>query len=155
MWGAARAGVGGVGVGGAGVGGAGVAGVGVGGAGGGREGPGGPRGDLVHHSQKGAFSLRRGRWKVIFGTAGSGGWPPPADGFPDPVVFDPAFPDPALLERARAGDGAAPTGQLYDLEADPGETVNLFEERFDVVLELARVLDGYRRGGRSVPKRGP
>ena len=31
------------------------------------------RPDAVHHSNNGSFSLREGRWKILF-TAGSGGW---------------------------------------------------------------------------------
>ena len=90
------------------------------------------REDLIHHSVTGAFSLRRGDWKCIFGTRGSGGWPPPADGLPDP----------------------SGPGQLYDLAADPGEQVDLWDERQDVVTELGQLLEGYKREGRSVPRRG-
>ena len=99
--------------------------------------------DMIHHSQKGVFSLRAGRWKCVFGTEGSGGWAPPADDFPAPVVFDDRFPDAAFLADL-------PAGQLYDLQTDPAEQRNLWHARFDVVIKLAAQLDAYRRGGRSV-----
>jgi arylsulfatase A len=85
------------------------------------------RGHLVLHSEAGVFGLREGPWKLIEGTEGSGGWPPPTGGPPVP---------------------GAP-GQLYDLSADPGESVNRFSERPDVVARLAALLDAERRGARG------
>jgi arylsulfatase A len=77
-----------------------------------------PRTSIVHHSQRGVFAVRCGRWKAIFGTLGSGGWPPPA------------------------GEGPVPgaDGQLYDLERDGGETTNLWFEHPQVVAELDALL---------------
>lgn len=86
---------------------------------------GGARRHLVLHSEAGVFALRVGRWKLIEGTEGSGGWPPPAGG--PPVAGAP--------------------GQLYDLEADPRERRNLYGERPDVVARLQAVLDAEREGG--------
>ncbi len=77
---------------------------------------------LVMHSEAGVFALREGAWKLIEGTKGSGGWPPPTGGGPVP---------------------GAP-GQLYDLAADPHETRDLFEARPDVVARLAARLDRIR-----------
>jgi len=93
----------------------------------GDQGAGGPRSDLVHHSVTGAFSIRRGDWKCIFGTQGSGGWPPPPDELPDPQC----------------------PGQLYDITEDPGETTNLWDSRPDIVSGMRELLEGYQRSGRS------
>lgn len=90
-----------------------------------------PREHLVLHSEAGVYALRAGRWKLIEGTRGSGGWPPPAGGPPVP---------------------GAP-GQLYDLEADPQERRNLFDERPDVVARLQALLDAERAHGRGAPPR--
>lgn len=92
-----------------------------------------PREHLVLHSEAGVFALRAGPWKLIEGTLGSGGWPPPAGG--------PSVP-------------GAP-GQLYDLEADPRERRNLFGERPDVVARLQALLDAERHGGRSAAPTAP
>ncbi|MEM7308760.1 MAG: arylsulfatase [Planctomycetota bacterium] len=93
------------------------------------EGAAAARDHLVHHSGQGVFALRVGRWKLILGR-GSGGfsrWAPPED---------------------------APAGQLYDLEADPGEATNVYAERPDVVERLEARLAGLRASGRSVPLSG-
>lgn len=67
------------------------------------------------------------RWKVIFDTRGSDGWVKPRDDYP------------------REG---AP-GQLYDVESDPYETKNLWDERQDVVRRLAKLLAKYKNQGHS------
>jgi arylsulfatase A len=85
------------------------------------------RTDLIHHSNDGMFSLRRGRWKFEEGL-GSGG-------FTEPRSVQPA------------ADG--PRGQLYDMVADPGELYNLYPDRPDVVAEMSALLDKYRRAGRT------
>lgn len=43
-------------------------------------------------------------------------------------------------------------GQLYDLEADPGETKNLYFERLEIVKELKALLDQSKASGRSRPE---
>lgn len=78
---------------------------------------------LVHHSVFGHFAIRSDEWKLILGTRGSGGWPPPSDGAPD-------------------WDGP---GQLYDLVADPGEEHDRHFDRPDVVERLRRALEHERR----------
>jgi len=92
--------------------------------------PSGPTRDhVVHHSERGAFSVRQGHWKCIFGTKGSGGWPPPRDKRPVP--------------------GAA--GQLYDLDVDPAETTDLWDEQPEIVERFAALLDRCRGKGRTRP----
>jgi hypothetical protein len=39
--------------------------------------------------------------------------------------------------------------QLYDLDADPGETTNLQARHADVVKRLTERLEAYRASGRS------
>ena len=67
--------------------------------------------------------VREGRWKLI-AHLGSGG-----------------FSKPRRVEPAPGG----PRGQLYDLEADPGETTNLWSEHPDVVARLERLRAAVRR----------
>ena len=75
------------------------------------------RRDLIHHSATGVFSIRRAEWKLILGTQGSGGWPPPSGGPPEPDV----------------------PGQLYNLANDPWEQHNLWDEQPDMVAEFSRL----------------
>ncbi|MEM7538765.1 MAG: arylsulfatase [Chloroflexota bacterium] len=86
------------------------------------------REDLIHHSVTGVFSLRRGAWKCIFESQDSGGWPPPTGGPPVP--------------------GTA--GQLYNLESDPYEQSNVWDEYPEVVRALSDLLVKYQQTGRSV-----
>jgi arylsulfatase A len=76
------------------------------------------RDDLVHHSGAGVFSIRRGSWKLVHESPGSGGWPPPAGGSPVP----------------------GSSGQLYDLAGDPGEQDNLFFREKGIARELTELL---------------
>lgn len=77
---------------------------------------------IVHHSSKGFFAIRKGGWKLIE-KRGSGG-----------------FSVPAIVEP-KAGE---PVGQLYNLNEDPSETTNLYDEKPEVVNELLRELEAIR-----------
>lgn len=88
-----------------------------------------PRQSMISHSQKGVFSVRKAQWKVIFGTKGSGGWPPPRGGPPDPDS----------------------PGQLYDLSVDPTEQDDLWAERKDIASELSDLLGEARSRDRTAP----
>jgi arylsulfatase A len=82
----------------------------------------------VHHSYLGKFAIRQGRWKLIL-TPGSGGWSFPVK--PEDVKD-------------------LPSAQLYDLEADPGETRNLQAAHPEKVRALSALLEEYKNKGRSV-----
>ena len=84
---------------------------------------------LVHHSGFGVFSIRQGPWKLIVDTLGSGGWPPPRGTQPQPGT----------------------PGQLYDLDRDPQETRNLWDEHPEIIERLKALLERYRAQGRSAP----
>ena len=83
----------------------------------------------VHHSVSGMFALRQGSWKLIVGR-GSGGFTAPRKIKPKP---------------------GEPAGQLYNLAADPREEKNLYQEKPEVVTRLRKLLNKYRKEGRSVP----
>jgi arylsulfatase A-like enzyme len=83
------------------------------------------RSGIIHHSIGGYFAYRQGKWKLCL-AKGSGGWTSPKEN--------------------EVTDGC-PAGQLYDMEADPGETNNLYESRPDIVQQLlARLTSDVNRG---------
>jgi arylsulfatase A len=86
---------------------------------------------VVHHSGNGMFAIREGDWKLVEGL-GSGGFTAPAAVKPTP---------------------GGPTGQLYNLRADPLEQRNLYQQRPEVVNRLTQLLGRYRTEGRSRPAR--
>ncbi|TWU34233.1 sulfatase family protein [Novipirellula artificiosorum] len=77
------------------------------------------RDTLVLKSGSGLMMVRQGDWKLIDGL-GSGGFSKPS--------------------KVKAGEGD-PTGQLYDLKNDLGETTNLFRDKPEVIDRLKRELD--------------
>ncbi|HIN80749.1 MAG TPA: hypothetical protein EYN00_06710 [Planctomycetes bacterium] len=79
---------------------------------------------LVHHSGNGVFAIRRGPFKLILGK-GSGGF----------TRFKPA--------------ADAPRGQLYNLDDDPGEMNNLYNDKPEVVEKLSELLKQVRNSGNS------
>jgi len=83
---------------------------------------------IVHHSVNGSFSIRQGKWKLEL-CPGSGGWsdPKPAD----------------------AKKNNLPKVQLYDLNRDISEQVNLQAEYPKVVEQLTTLLQSYIDRGRS------
>ena len=78
---------------------------------------------VVHHSIEGRFAIRQGRWKLAF-CAGSGGW-------------------------SKGGGKESP--QLYDMEADVGETKNLAKDNPEVVEQLTALIKRWIDDGRSTP----
>lgn len=86
----------------------------------------------VHHSVNGSFAIRSGRWKLAQ-CPGSGGWSDPRP------------------EKAAAAK--LPAQQLFDLDADIGETKNLIDAHPEVAARLSRLLQRYIESGRSTPAR--
>ena len=86
-----------------------------------------------------ALAIRRGRWKYL-DHKGSGG-----NNYARGVLKPYALPETAPK---------AP-GQLYDLQADPGETTNLYFKHPQIVRELKARLERYKTAGRSRPVERP
>ncbi len=86
------------------------------------------RPNIIHHSQTGVFSIRRGDWKLIHDTMGSG-----SSGDDDRVIPQAGY-----------------RGQLYNMKDDPYETNNLFMENMDLVVELTNLLIRQKTEPRSI-----
>ena len=84
------------------------------------------RSSLLMRSGSGMMTVRQGSWKLIAGL-GSGGFSKPKKITPKPN---------------------GPTGQLYNLDEDLGETNNLFQRQPEVVKQLQQVLDKVVQSGR-------
>jgi arylsulfatase A-like enzyme len=95
------------------------------------------RSHTLHQTMRLELAIRCGKWKYL-GHQGSGGNDYEKDVL-KPYALSDTAPD-------------AP-GQLYDLETDPGETINLYFEHPDIVAELKAQLDAYQKSGRSAPIR--
>ncbi len=89
----------------------------------------GSRTTVVHHSVGGKFAIRDGRWKLVL-CPGSGGW---------------------THNDAEAAKAGLPLVQLYDMQADPGETCNLHTAHPDKVKGLIALLKQQVEDGRSTP----
>ncbi len=85
---------------------------------------------VVHHSVSGHFAVRQGPWKLLL-CRGSGGWSPPRE-----------------PEAARQD---LPLVQLFNLDEDPRETVNLQAEHPGIVEQLTAELRQIIEQGRSTP----
>jgi len=88
------------------------------------------RESIVHHSINGSFAVRSGNWKLIV-CPDSGGW---------------SYPRPRDIEKDNLD---LPPMQLYNLEADIGETKNLIADHPDKVEELKSMLKKIILDGRS------
>ena len=103
----------------------------------------GRRGDVpvrpftLHQTMSLALAIRKGQWKYL-DHKGSGG-----NNYSGPGLKPYALPE---------TDPGAP-GQLYDLEADPGETTNLYHKHPEIAAELKALLDQAKASGRSAPER--
>ncbi|NQV33316.1 MAG: hypothetical protein HQ515_11535 [Phycisphaeraceae bacterium] len=72
----------------------------------------------VFHSANGVFAIQQDEWKLIQGTKGAG------------AGRDRVQPDSLML-----------TGQLYNLDLDPYEANDLWDQHPDIVLKLNRILE--------------
>ncbi|MGJ8658191.1 MAG: sulfatase family protein [Akkermansiaceae bacterium] len=85
------------------------------------------RAGVIHHSISGHFAYRQGKWKLLL-AKGSAGWTSPLES---------EMPDDALK------------AQLYDMDADPGETTNLYKSQPEVAERLLKQLTSDVSRGRS------
>ncbi|MGJ8653634.1 MAG: sulfatase family protein [Opitutaceae bacterium] len=82
---------------------------------------------LIHHSFSGHFAYRKGKWKILLAKR-SGGWTSPTEAE-------------APADSLKA--------QLYDMEADPSETNNLYASHPEVAMRLLKQLTNDVSRGRS------
>jgi len=87
------------------------------------------RGPLVVPAARGTMSIRSGKWKLIT-ALGSGG-----------------FSEPRRVKPLKDG----PTGQLYDMVKDQGETTNLYLKHPEVVARLSAELKRIRGARQTRP----
>jgi arylsulfatase A len=83
-----------------------------------------PRAPVIHHSSEGMFSLRDGRWKMVFGSGSGGREKPLGKPFEKPYF-------------------------LFDLEKDPSETANLIDRHPEIAERLTAELERIMKSGRS------
>ncbi|MCF7957354.1 MAG: arylsulfatase [Phycisphaerae bacterium] len=91
----------------------------------------------VHHSSMAGgkmgigngFAVRQGKWKMIYGVGPHG----------------------RIKSRVKDLPADAPPGELYDMQIDPQEKNNIWNERQDVVKRLVNLLEKYQKQGRSIP----
>lgn len=76
------------------------------------------RGAVIHHSLTGEFAIRNGNWKYI-DCKGSGGW-------------------------TTAGNNTDPPAQLYNMNLNPEENNNLYNQMPDKVNKLKDLLEQYK-----------
>ena len=104
------------------------------------------RAAVVHHSIKGSFAIRQGKWKLAF-CPGSGGWSQPK----------PAGRKKQKGKRAKKGSAQvdAPivakhqSVQLFDMQADPYELNNLAGQFPEIVQQLTQLAEKQIADGRS------
>ncbi|TWT80220.1 Arylsulfatase [Planctomycetes bacterium CA13] len=92
--------------------------------------PGGDERLVIHHSDKGIFSIRRGKWKVMFDDFGGSNRGDPRK---DDLIMD------------------AASLQLFDMETDAIEKINVAADHPEVTELLKKQLAGIIMRGRSTP----
>jgi arylsulfatase A-like enzyme len=91
---------------------------------------------LLTQSFHGEFQIRQGKWKYL-DHPGSGG---------NSYAEDP------MKRYALPETAPGSTGQLFNLESDPGETTNLFFTEEAKRVELKALLERLKSSGRSAPR---
>jgi len=97
------------------------------------------RDSMITQSYTGILSIRRGKWKLIVDTKGSGGF----------FKYSPGVLRHETMAPWRTD--MSQSGQLYDMEKDPYETTDLYEQHPEVVDELKLLLRKQITRGRSRP----
>lgn len=97
------------------------------------------RESMITQSYTGILSIREGRWKLILDTKGSGGFYRYSPEVQRHQTMSPWRPD------------MSDSGQLYDIESDPYEARDLFEQHPEVVDKLKNQLRTYINSGRTRP----
>lgn len=83
-----------------------------------------PRASVIHHSSNGIFSLRDGKWKMVFGSGSGGREKPVGKPFEEPYF-------------------------LFDLDSDPSETMNVIDKHPEIAERLTEKLKTIMQSGRS------
>ena len=79
---------------------------------------------VINHSAAGMFAIRDGRWKLVAGNGSGGRQAPKGKPFQKPY-------------------------QLFDLQTDPGEALNIAGQHPDIVTRLTESLEVIRNGNRT------
>lgn len=97
------------------------------------------RKSMITQSYSGILSIRKGKWKLILDTKGSGGF----------YRYSPEVQRHQTMAPWRTD--LSDMGQLYDIENDPYETTDLFDQNPEVVDTLKKELRAYINSGRTRP----
>ena len=97
------------------------------------------RQSMITQSYTGILSIREGRWKLILDTKGSGGFYRYSPEVQRHTTMAPWRPD------------LSNSGQLYDVQNDPYETSDVFNENPEIVAALQTQLRASINGGRTRP----
>jgi arylsulfatase A-like enzyme len=106
----------------------------------------------VHHSICGQFAIRQGDWKLIEGS-GDGDYPKNSKGRIDVVRLNPEK-DPETgrwVELDYFDYEPDEKHQLFNLGEDPKESLDLSAEHPERVGQMLKLLNHYRKAGRSAP----
>lgn len=82
------------------------------------------RAPVINHSAAGMFAIRDGKWKLVLGSGSGGRQKPKGNAFEKPYA-------------------------LFDLKADPSETVNVIDEHPEIAADLEERCLAIRDSGRS------
>jgi arylsulfatase A-like enzyme len=100
---------------------------------------------LLSPFRKSHLAIRKGKWMYISGQGGGGfsGRKVGAHGFGGPPAITFSGRENSDIENGKVIEDAPPS-QLYDLENDPAQTTNLYNQYPEVVQEMAALLATYK-----------